>query len=65
MQPHRQIPCNRQIDAQALAGERVPTGASSALHSVLEGLQRLVADRVALSSAMLLCVRDLYNGSTP
>ena len=67
MQPHRQKPCNRvrQIDPQALAGERVPAGASGALHAVLEGSQRLVGDRAALSSAVLLCFRDPYTGFTP
>lgn len=44
----------RQIDPQPGA-ERAPTGASAPLRRVLEGLQRLVGDRVALSSTILLC----------
>jgi flagellar biosynthesis protein FlhA len=46
----------RQLDPQqAMVGERVTGGATGALRTVLEGLQRLVGDRVALSSTVLLC----------
>jgi flagellar biosynthesis protein FlhA len=45
----------RQIDPQAIVGERGTGGATGALRTVLEGLQRLVGDRVALSSTVLLC----------
>jgi flagellar biosynthesis protein FlhA len=44
----------RQIDPQPGA-ERTPGGATAPLRHVLEGLQRLVGDRVALSSTILLC----------
>ncbi|MGC2816446.1 MAG: flagellar biosynthesis protein FlhA [Candidatus Acidiferrum sp.] len=44
----------RQIDPQPGA-ERAPGGATTPLRRVLEGLQRLVGDRVALSSTILLC----------
>ncbi len=44
----------RQIDPQPGA-ERAPAGATTPLRRVLEGLQRLVGDRVALSSTILLC----------
>jgi flagellar biosynthesis protein FlhA len=44
----------RQIDPQPGA-ERPPAGATPPLRRVLEGLQRLVGDRVALSSTILLC----------
>jgi flagellar biosynthesis protein FlhA len=44
----------RQIDPQPGA-ERPPGGAAAPLRRVLEGLQRLVGDRVALSSTILLC----------
>jgi len=45
----------RQIDPLAIVGERVAGGATGALRTVLESLQRLVGDRVALSSTVLLC----------
>ncbi|MGA2813067.1 MAG: flagellar biosynthesis protein FlhA [Candidatus Acidiferrum sp.] len=45
----------RQIDPQAIVGDRVAAGATGALRTVLESLQRLVGDRVALSSTVLLC----------
>jgi flagellar biosynthesis protein FlhA len=44
----------RQIDPQP-GVERPPGGAAAPLRRVLEGLQRLVGDRVALSSTILLC----------
>jgi flagellar biosynthesis protein FlhA len=44
----------RQIDPQPGA-ERPPAPATAPLRRVLEGLQRLVGDRVALSSTILLC----------
>ncbi len=44
----------RQIDPQPGA-ERAPAGTTAPLRRVLEGLQRLVGDRVALSSTILLC----------
>src|SRR5271165_7205610 len=46
----------RQIDPQqAIVGERSAVGATGALRTVLESLQRLVGDRVALSSTVLVC----------
>jgi len=46
----------RQIDPQALVSDRgAQGGATGALRTVLESLQRLVGDRVALSSTVLLC----------
>ncbi|MGB6498650.1 MAG: flagellar biosynthesis protein FlhA [Candidatus Acidiferrum sp.] len=44
----------RQIDPQP-GVDRAPGGATTPLRRVLEGLQRLVGDRVALSSTILLC----------
>lgn len=44
----------RQLDPQP-GVERSPGGATASLRRVLEGLQRLVGDRVALSSTILLC----------
>ncbi|HEY2545810.1 MAG TPA: flagellar biosynthesis protein FlhA [Candidatus Acidoferrum sp.] len=44
----------RQIDPQP-GVERAQGGAAAPLRRVLEGLQRLVGDRVALSSTILLC----------
>jgi flagellar biosynthesis protein FlhA len=44
----------RQLDPQ-LGAERPVPGATPPLRRVLEGLQRLVGDRVALSSTILLC----------
>jgi flagellar biosynthesis protein FlhA len=44
----------RQIDPQP-GIERVSGGGTAPLRRVLEGLQRLVGDRVALSSTILLC----------
>jgi flagellar biosynthesis protein FlhA len=44
----------RQLDPQ-LGAERPVPGAIPPLRRVLEGLQRLVGDRVALSSTILLC----------
>jgi flagellar biosynthesis protein FlhA len=44
----------RHIDPQAVA-ERSPAGITSPLRHVLESLQRLVGDRVALSSTILIC----------
>ena len=44
----------RQIDPQPGA-DRSPAAATPPLRRVLEGLQRLVGDRVALSSTILLC----------
>jgi flagellar biosynthesis protein FlhA len=44
----------RQLDPQ-LGAERPAPGATPPLRRVLEGLQRLVGDRVALSSTILLC----------
>jgi len=45
----------RHIDPLAGAGERPSGGATAPLRSVLESLQRLVGDRVALSSTVLVC----------
>jgi len=44
----------RQLEPQ-LGAERPAPGATPPLRRVLEGLQRLVGDRVALSSTILLC----------
>jgi flagellar biosynthesis protein FlhA len=44
----------RQLDPQ-LGAERPAPGTTPPLRRVLEGLQRLVGDRVALSSTILLC----------
>ncbi len=44
----------RQIDPQP-GVERSPGGTTGPLRHVLEGLQRLVGDRVALSSTVLVC----------
>ena len=44
----------RQIDPQP-GGERAAGGAVAPLRHVLESLQRLVGDRVALSSTVLIC----------
>src|SRR5271163_602809 len=44
----------RQIDPQT-TGERPAGGAAAPLRHVLESLQRLVGDRVALSSTILIC----------
>jgi len=44
----------RQIEPRA-GDERMSTGTTAPLRRVLEGLQRLVGDRVALSSTILLC----------
>jgi flagellar biosynthesis protein FlhA len=44
----------RQIDPQPGA-ERAPGGAAGPLRHLLDSLQRLVGDRVALSSTILLC----------
>jgi flagellar biosynthesis protein FlhA len=44
----------RQLDPQP-GMERIPSGATPPLRRVLEGLQRIVGDRVALSSTILLC----------
>jgi flagellar biosynthesis protein FlhA len=44
----------RQIDPRP-GDERAPAGATAPVRRVLEGLQRLVGDRVALSSTVLLC----------
>lgn len=45
---------HRQLDPQA-SGDRGPGGAVVPLRHVLEGLQKLVGDRVALSSTVLIC----------
>jgi flagellar biosynthesis protein FlhA len=45
----------RQIDPMAGAVERASGGTNAPLRAVLEGLQRLVGDRVALSSTVLVC----------
>ncbi|MGA2420894.1 MAG: flagellar biosynthesis protein FlhA [Candidatus Acidiferrum sp.] len=45
----------RQIDPLAATGDRAPGGATVPLRAVLESLQHLVGDRVALSSTVLVC----------
>ncbi len=45
----------RQIDPLAGTGERAAGGATVPLRAVLESLQHLVGDRVALSSTVLVC----------
>ena len=54
LDPAIEMEFQRQIDPQP-GVERTPTGAAAPLRRVLEGLQRLVGDRVALSSTILLC----------
>jgi flagellar biosynthesis protein FlhA len=44
---------HRQLDPQA--GDRAPGGAVAPLRHVLEGLQKMVGDKVALSSTVLIC----------
>ncbi|HEY2461210.1 MAG TPA: flagellar biosynthesis protein FlhA [Candidatus Acidoferrum sp.] len=44
----------RQIDPQ-VGAERSPGGAAASLRHILESLQQLVGDRVALSSTVLIC----------
>ena len=44
----------RQIDPQS-TGERTPGNAAAPLRRVLDSLQRIVGDRVALSSTVLVC----------
>lgn len=44
----------KQIDPQS-AGERAPGGPTASLRYILESLQKLVGDRVALSSTILIC----------
>lgn len=46
---------HRQIDPAANAGDRSAGGTTAPLRTVLESLQRLVGDRVALSSTVLVC----------
>src|SRR5271156_1756644 len=55
LDPAIEMEIQRQIDPLAIVGERVAGGATGALRTVLESLQRLVGDRVALSSTVLLC----------
>jgi flagellar biosynthesis protein FlhA len=44
----------RQIEPQA-AGDKPPGGVGATLRHILEGLQKLVGDKVALSSTIVLC----------
>ena len=54
LDPAIEMEFQRQIDPQP-GVERHSVGAAAPLRRVLEGLQRLVGDRVALSSTILLC----------
>src|SRR6202012_1891709 len=45
----------RQIDPASTQGERSAGGTAAPLRTVLESLQRMVGDRVALSSTVLIC----------
>jgi len=53
LDPHIEREFQRQIEPQA--GEAAATGVGAPLRQILEGLQSLVGDKMALSASILLC----------